>query len=259
MCEWWPLFRQGLKDVSWGWSILRPMTFTAWVLSLVVERSCTFVEIETADGLYYFGRGTTRGRLRPNDVCQSWFDYSTLELDLAALSALVAAILSIAVGPFVWGYLLISVCCQPFPWFFKWIIVTACVMLSGLQAMTHTMTKSILCGDMYIVQMDQLVYDTCSKDTLTYNVTFVAVGLWIAAAVLFSVLGLHNTKRDHEDEEVDHQHVVEANQQIETDRHVGANLRDDSITELDMDYDSANLSTTEATMEDSGLNRTLFQ
>ncbi|KAL7557304.1 hypothetical protein ACA910_016264 [Epithemia clementina (nom. ined.)] len=91
----------------------------------------------------------------------------------------------------------------PFPRFFKWIVVAVCILLAGFQAMTHTMTKSSLCQGTRIVVMEngnEIVYDTCTKDTLAYNLTFATIALWAVAAVLFSVVRLHKVKADNEDD-----------------------------------------------------------
>ena len=215
MCDCWPLFRKGIKDVTWGWGILFVLTLVGWVLVLMVERSCEYVRIETSDDdkddSSSFGRGLSRGRLEPKDECQGWAQYNDLQLDSQAIMALVAGTTSVLLGAFVWGYLWITVCCQPFPWFFQWIIVTTCVVVAGLQALTHTMTKSNLCRDMSVVIVDegdgtQRVFDTCSKETTAYNLTFATMALYMAAAVLFALVRLHKTKADYEDDDNNDNH-----------------------------------------------------
>ena len=206
ICEWWPLFREGVKDVSWGFILILLISTTAWIMSIVIERSCDFLEVQTSDGEQSFGRGLTRGKLEPTDSCKDWRQYSGLELDTAAATSFIAALTSVALGAFVLCYLMVSVCCQPFPRFFKGIIIATCILLAALQGMTQSIYRSAaLCQDVNVVVESEgggntFNYNTCSRRTTAYFMTFFTIGLWPTVAGLFLNVNLHKVRGDDEDE-----------------------------------------------------------
>lgn len=248
LCEWWPLFRQGWKYLAWGWYLLLLVTLIAWIISFLIEQSCEFVQIQTSSNnnnnttnvtsndeqLRSFGRGTTRGRWEPDDSCQRWSSHasrvvqsrSEAFLDPAAVAGYAGATISVALGLCVVGYLILNTCCySSFPAAFqKWIALPACIILAGLQAMTHAMIHSnVLCKNVHIVvgvgddtggadggqqsnsdpndgdNREEVVYDTCSNDTTAYRLTYVTIGLWLTAAALFATLRLRKIQVDNED------------------------------------------------------------
>uniref|UniRef100_A0A7S3DXP9 Uncharacterized protein n=1 Tax=Entomoneis paludosa TaxID=265537 RepID=A0A7S3DXP9_9STRA len=80
-----------------------------------------------------------------------------------------------------------------------------CVLVAGLQAVTHLMVHSDLCKDVLLTVSDPdtnqlLEFDTCSKDTLAYNMTFATIALWMFAGIILGTCGpLTSNAQEKED------------------------------------------------------------
>ena len=176
----------------------------------IVDKSCDFVVLlgRNADGevVDTITRGTQRGMLGPNDVCQNWAQYEELELDTKMVVTRVTAAMSIVLGAVCIFFLFVWL-----KWSRRWIkclVVVCSVSISVFQALTHLMVKSDLCeGQDPITSVNEagqtIVYDECSNSTPTYNITFATIALWLAVAVLAFLLptslNSHHTRNLHFD------------------------------------------------------------
>ena len=91
------------------------MALLGWSLAWVVDKSCAFVVIIGRDtsgrAVDSISRGTQEGQYRPGDTCRPWRLYQNegvLELDSNMIATRVAASLSIVLGAFVIGGLIVA-------------------------------------------------------------------------------------------------------------------------------------------------------
>jgi len=134
------------------------------------------------------GRGTQIGQLLPGDECKPWSEYENLVLDQYATISGLASMITLVCGGVILAVLVLAYPLTPldtgygvcFRATFQWTAVLAAVGAAVLQALTHFLVVSNLCGDSELLDAG---YD-CIIPTFSYNLTFANLSAWAVVAIL---------------------------------------------------------------------------